>query len=104
MIHSSCSPLPEVLLPLPPVHWFCSFRRAFAGAVIGVNTPTRKKFRTPIQDADRTHAVTLLPQPNSSTPQFCNNLQGSASNSKRGEPMAERLKYAKAFPEGIHAL
>ena len=35
---------------------------------------------------------------------FCDKSDSLASKVKKGERMAERLRYGKAFPEGIHAL
>jgi AhpD family alkylhydroperoxidase len=35
---------------------------------------------------------------------ICNKLPAPASNRERGETMAERLQYGRAFPEGIQAL
>jgi AhpD family alkylhydroperoxidase len=35
---------------------------------------------------------------------FCDKSDSLASKVKKGERMAERLRYGKSFPEGIHAL
>jgi len=100
------SPLPEVLpgfarylrKALRP------FRRHFAGAVIGWNTVLRKKFRTRIEDAERGGQASLCDGKYGRSRISVTGIRARHPKRKGVEFMAERLRYGKAYPEGVHAL
>jgi AhpD family alkylhydroperoxidase len=68
-----------------------------------VNPDSRKKFRTCIRDARCLCQESLWATNVTLGVHSATNRRAPHPSLKRGQKMAERLKYAKAFPEGIQA-